>query len=358
MMAADRFKLSRCAALVLFFVMGIPSAGLSSTLEDSTKEFARKISAAMPAGPDVSCEIRNISSLPSGDVARIEQALKTALQEQGIHLTSSGAEIALVVTLSENFKKLIWTGEIHKGETSQIVLISVDRSLENRDASSATPVTLRAEKFWEGQERILDAGVISDGHGKSWLVLLRPDSVVIQDTQTDSVGKVEIKPGGTTLREPAGILWYGAVGTSFWFSVAMPPAHRVCEVDLETRSLMQCLPEEDPAGGVTIGRHPMMIVAAPAGPPPPGKGIEVAISPVCGNAAQFLATGGRDDTETDSVQVFQAESSGPVPVSTELDFSGPIIALKTSLDAPARAIVRNLTTGNYEAYRLATSCAQ
>jgi hypothetical protein len=40
-----------------------------------------------------------------------------------------------------------------------------------------------------------------------------------------------------------------------------------------------------------------------------------------------------------------------------LDLPGPIVALHTAPDAP-RAIVRNLTTGNYEAYRLAISCGE
>ena len=100
-----------------------------------------------------------------------------------------------------------------------------------------------------------------------------------------------------------------------------------------------------------------MFDIAPPGPPPPGKGTVIEMKPVCGGASQFLATGARDYTQTDSVQVFQTESSGAVAVSTELDFPGPITALHAISDAP-RAVVRNLTTGNYEAYRLSFSCGQ
>jgi hypothetical protein len=104
-------------------------------------------------------------------------------------------------------------------------------------------------------------------------------------------------------------------------------------------------------------RFPMMIDVAPAGPPPPGKGLELVIPPVCGGTTQFLASGDRDDTEPDSLQVFDTGPNGTLAVSAEQNFPGPIVALHTGLDAP-RAIVRNLTTGNYEAYRLAISCGQ
>ena len=78
---------------------------------------------------------------------------------------------------------------------------------------------------------------------------------------------------------------------------------------------------------------------------------------VCGGETQFLATGARDYTQTDSLQVFQIGSSGAAAVSAELDFPGPITALHAGADPP-RAVVRNLATGNYEAYRLSYSCGQ
>jgi hypothetical protein len=85
--------------------------------------------------------------------------------------------------------------------------------------------------------------------------------------------------------------------------------------------------------------------------------MELAIAPVCGSSSPFLATAAGDDTRTDSVQLFQSDALGPLAASKELEFPGPIVALHAAIDAP-RAIVRNLTTGNYEAYRLSFSCGQ
>jgi hypothetical protein len=55
--------------------------------------------------------------------------------------------------------------------------------------------------------------------------------------------------------------------------------------------------------------------------------------------------------------VFQTEPTVAVAVSAEQDFPGPITALHAISETP-RAVVRNLATGNYEAYRLSFSCGQ
>ena len=353
MMAADRFTSSCRAILFLFVSIGIPSAVHSVTLEDSAKELAREIAGALPAGENVSCEIRNVSSLQPGEVARIEQTLKAELQERGIRLTSGGAAITVVVTLSENVKNLIWAGEIHQGDASQVVLIAVERLPENRAFSNAMSVTIRSEKFWEGPERILDAGEVSNGAGKTWLVLLLPDGLRIQDKQAGTASTIEVTSMQSASRDPWGNLNFEPVGNTIAFFLAP----RVCTVNLETPNLDGCLPKEGSAAGPPASRFPVMFDIAPPGPPPPGKGTIVEMKSVCGGASQFLAASARDYTQTDSLQVFQTESTGAVAVSTDLDFPGPITALHGVSDTP-RAVVRNLTTGNYEAYRLSFSCGQ
>lgn len=353
MMAADRSTLSCRAILFLFVSLGLPSLAQPAGLEASAKELAQKIAAELPAQETVSCEIRNLSSLQPGEVARIDQSLKAELQERGVHLANSGAEITVVVTLSENFKNLVWTGEIHKGDSSQVVLIAADRSSENHSFSKAMPVTIRSEKFWEGQERILDAGEVANGAGKSWLVLLLPDGIRIQDKQTGTTGTLEIASMQSASRDPWGNLNFDPVGNTIAFFLAP----RVCTVNLETPDLNACPPADGSPGGPLPGRFPVMFDLSPPGPPPPGKGTLIEMKPVCGGASQFLATGARDYTQTDSVQVFQTESSGAAAVSTELDFPGPITALHAISESP-RAVVRNLATGNYEAYRLSFSCGQ
>jgi hypothetical protein len=305
----------------------------------------------------VLCETRNVSSLQAGEVVRIDAALKTELQEQGVRMAGSGAAITVLITLSENFKNLIWTGEIHQGETSRTVLIAVERASENRASSGAMPVSIRGEKFWEGPERILDAGEISSGDGMKWLVLLLPGGLQIQDRQTGSTSMIEIASNQSVSRDPWGNLNAGETGKS----VAFILSPRVCTANLETRTLEGCLPTDGSTAAPLASRFPVMFDVAPPGPTPPGRGTAIEMKSVCGGAGRFLATSDRDYTQSDSLELFQTEATGAVAISAELDFPGPITALHAASDSvsgTARAVVRNLTTGNYEAYRLSFSCGQ
>jgi len=354
MTSADRSTLPLRAVLFLFALLGIPGAARSTTLQESAKELARKIAAVLPAGENVSCEIRNISSLKPGEAARIEQALKVEMQERGLGLSATaGTGTAVVVTLSENFKNLIWTGEIHKGNASQVVLIAVERLSETDNVSNSTPVTIRSEKFWEGPGRILDAGEISNGGGKYWLVLLLPNGLLIRDKQNGSSSMLEIESNQSASRDPWGNLNFGLIGNTVAFFLAP----RVCTVNLEAPNLNGCSPGEGSAGMPPGGRSQLIFDIAPAGSPPPGKGTEIEMKSACGGASQVLATGAGDYTQTDSLQVFQMDSNGAVPVSPEVDFPGPVMAVHAVSDPPT-AVVRNLATGNYEAYRLSFSCGQ
>ena len=357
MTAADRSTRSFRAILFLFVLIGIPSAVRSATLDDSARELARKIAAALPVLENVSCEIRNVSSLLPDEVFRIDHAVRAELQERGVRVSAgNGAAVSVVVTLSENFENLVWTGEIRRGDISQVVLIAIKRSAENRAISSKMPVTIRSEKLWEGPERILDSGEVSDGIGKSWLVLLLRNGVRIQDGRTGSANTIELTPNQSASRDPEGFLkvWRTGGTVGFFFST------QVCTVNLETLDLIGCSPTQGSNGGVIIGMVPIVGDAAPPGPPQPGKGAEVIMTSVCGGSRQFLAAGDGDYTKTDSLQVFQMEPGGAVAVSAELNFPGPITALHAGItvqDAPS-AVVRNLTPGNYEAYRLSFICGQ
>ena len=352
MMAADRSTLSCRALLFLFVSFGLPSWPRSATLEDSAKELAHKIAAALPPGK---CVLRN----PKSFILATRRSRPNRTGAQGgiagpwHPLAEQWRAITVVVTLSENFKNLVWTAEIHKGDASQVVLIDADHPSENRAVSKAMPVTIRSEKFWEGPERILDAGEISDGAGKSWLVFLLPDGLRIQDKQTGSASTTEITSMQSASRDPWGNLKFDPVGNTIAFFLSP----RVCTVNLETPDLSGCPPAEGTAGGPLPGRFPMMFDLSPPGPPPPGKGTVIEMKPYLRWRESVSATGARDYTQPDSLQVFQMESSGAVAVSAELDFPGPITALHAVSDAP-RAVVRNLATGNYEAYRLSFSCGQ
>jgi hypothetical protein len=272
-----------------------------------------------------------------------------ALQERGVRFSPSGGAIAVVVTLSENFKGLVWTGEIRQGENVHVTLTTGAESSETRPLSEAMSVTIHRDKFWEGREHILDALEVAGIGGEPWVVLLLWDKLLVQEPS----GRIEITFPPPANRDPVGKLGQGENGKAILFLI--PP--RMCSTDENMRRLIACLPmegnEATPASSI-----PFLIDSAPPGPMPSGKGIGLAIGPICtGDEKLALVTDGSDQMQTDSLQVFRIGSGGPVAVSSELEFAGPILELHSAALGP-RAVVRNLTTGNYEAYRLSISCGQ
>ena len=343
MKGIDRSNLSCRTLLFLFVLLGTPMAARSATLEDSAKELARKIASALPAEESVSVEMRNISSLTLDEVSVVEQALKAELANLKFHLATNGAAtVNLRITLSENTKSLLWSAEIIQGAASKAILMEVSRNSEFRIASYRMPVVLRSVIIWEGPKQILDATTASEAGGLTRLVLLLPDGLEIEDTPGSTMSTVKIPSTGTTTRDPRGRLDLDGNIVS-----AVLPT-RVCTVNLDTIELMEC---HTPVAR-DLSRDGGQTEVVPRDLLSLGKGTEM-LMPQNGCGA-FLATGSGDYTQLDSVQAFSVKPAG-IAISNKLDFPGPVLALQGSSGA-SRAIVRNLRTGNYEAYRL--SCGQ
>jgi hypothetical protein len=91
-----------------------------------------------------------------------------------------------------------------------------------------------------------------------------------------------------------------------------------------------------------------------------GWGSELAVVKTdCGNGWQILATRQRDSTETDAVTVYEWTGSEFRALTDPLEMNGTIVEMwSADGEGPARAVVHNLKTGNYEAYLLKVGCSQ
>lgn len=348
----DRSSLACRTLLFLFVLLAAPMAARSATLEDSARELARKIAAALPALGNITCEIRNVSSLQPDEVARIEQTLKTELQDRCVQTQTSGSETdSIVVMLSENLKDLVWTAEIHQGDAFRIVLVTVPRPSENRIPVNRMPVALRSEKFWEGSQRILDAAIVNSSNGDALLLLLTSDGLLIRKVGSDEASIVQIPPAQFVTRDPAGVI------TQNENRITVGSGTRICSIDPDARALIECHSADGPAN-----RTLEKLELALPGPTHVEKGGQIAtLRNICKNGQLSVASGRGDYTEPDTIQAFEAAVVNGMIVektlSDFLHFAGPVMALQSD-DTTARAIVRNLQTNNYEAYRILISCGQ
>jgi hypothetical protein len=351
MMGTDRSSLSYRTLLILFVLLGTPMAARSDTLEDSARELARKVTAALRTRDGVSIEVRNISSLAPGEVSVVEQTLKGELQDQGAHAPVSSTDVVNVrVTLSESIKGYVWAAEISQGDASQIVLLDVPRSSGNRNVPNAMPMTLHSEKFWEGSQPILDAAITTVSNGDILLLLLTQDALQIRTVGSDVVSSVQIPPAEVVLRDPIGFLTLTESG------ITVTSVPQICSVDIVGRKLIECHPTEGPVRGREYEKLELVL----PGPIQVEKGSQIAaIQSSCRGGQLYIAAGTRDYTEPDTIQLFESSVvNGTIAerrLSDLLHFAGPVLTLQFA-EATPRAIVHNLQTGNYEAYRISISC--
>jgi len=344
-MGTNRSRLSSHAVLFLLVLLGMPMAARSDTLEDSARELARKIDAVVTTQGEVSCDIRNASTLDLDDVARIEQALKTELQGRCVGTQASGSEAANVaVTLSENVESLVWTAEIHQGAADREILQLVPRSTVPPRSSERLPLVLAVERFWEGPERILDATIAASPTGEQLLVLLLPDAVLIRNVTKDSERRIDIPLAISTSisREPS-----GSLSRQDGNLIDIKSDRRDCTVSLSTLAFVNCASDQ--------GEKPV------SGGANRTEGQVVPISANCGVAKGIpsLVTGTGDDTQPDFVEVVVPQNLGSAVASNRIDFPGPVLAVHGGISGEStNLIAKNLHTGNYEAYRLSISCGQ
>jgi hypothetical protein len=359
MMASDPSTRSRRTILFLFVLLGAPMAAHADVLADSAQELARKIAASLPAQSAVSLVVQNSSSLMPDEVAQVEQELKEELQKLGIGKPAEGfVEAMVAVTLSENFKNFVWTAEIHALDTDKVVLTVIPRPNANGNIPEAMAVTIRAEKFWEGREHILDAATMNSSDGGRLLLLLTVDGVSITRNGTDAFPKFMFPPVQTVLRNPAGTLTQA--GNEVTASMPM----QICAFSLDADGLSQCHPNystERPPPGRVFQNLQLLSQAPPASLHPEWGSQIQKIQSQCGSEAQFLVTGPGDYTQTDFVQLFGSDltEDRPTgkPLSNQLPFPGPVMDLHAD-GTGARAIVRNLETGSYEAHRISIECGR
>src|ERR1700676_1692739 len=351
MKGIDRSNLSYRTILILFVLLGAPMAAHSATLEDSARDMARKVGATLPPQEDVSVELHNLSTITPKEVDRVSQAFSGGLRDSGFNLDHGGATHVSVM-LSENVKGFLWSAEISRGGTLRVVLTAVPRNLGDRPVSNSMPILLRGEKFWEGPEKILDATELTNSNDAGTLLLLEPDGLIIRKKGADGSFKVEIPSAQAATRIPVGSVQGENECRLLEFSpcvVVMLNGH-ICTIAVETRTVGECHGEGPLSAGDFILLRPFFLGTLPRGRSEP----LIEMSSPCGTEIQ-LGFGTGDYTQPDSVQAFDWQSATYVPLSNELSFLGPVMVLHV-IDHLPTAIVRNLQTGNYEAYRISITC--
>jgi hypothetical protein len=166
----------RFGFLIAFLLL--TTLALAADWGAAEQQLARKIVAVTGPGT-VALTVENRSSLGRRDSDIVQNGLRSALEQSGIHFVKpEQAAASVVLTLSENETAYVWVAEIHQGTAdSAVVMVSVPRSGHSATASESMPTTLRKLSLWTQDNRILDVAVLEENGTAARIAVLGDEDV-------------------------------------------------------------------------------------------------------------------------------------------------------------------------------------
>jgi hypothetical protein len=381
---------------------------LGTDWREPQSQLAQKIAAI--TGPGViALEVTNRSGIAAPEAEQIRRALINALAESGVRVWRPDQAAATVqITLSENLASYVWVAEIRQGITPPcVVMVSASRTDSRSITQSAFPLTLHANLLISRPDRILDATIV--GGLPLGMVTLSENAITVyanRDGHWIPGEPLKIEHDAPFPRDPRGRI---IVRDDHLFDVYLPGY--ICHSVSTSPISLSCAHNDDP-WPLDAGKARISAFFAPqrnffTGALVPGIGKQksapafysaaaiprdqyllwvfagvdghvhlldgithqvagkiswgsdlAGIRAACRPGTQVLATGAGDWRE-DSIQAFEFPDREPVIVSQKVMFNGLVTALWSAQDGQsATVVIRNLETGNYEAFLLTLTCGQ
>jgi len=150
----------------------------------SEQQLARKIVAVTGPGT-VALTVENRSSLGRRDSDIVQNGLRSALEQAGIHFVKAEQATATVtVTLSENASAYVWVAEVRQGTAEPtVVMVSLTRSGRSVGSHDSMPITLRKTLLWAQDDPILDLAVLEENGGPTHIAILNAENVSLYRLQ-------------------------------------------------------------------------------------------------------------------------------------------------------------------------------
>lgn len=310
---------------------------------DALEDAARALAARVAAIPDLPASVTlvwdNHSSLTEEQSAILRRAFLAALPA-GRVVTEAGASLPVLrVTLSDTPARILLIAVLQSAEASPqtegAIFLELDRAALPSGQGPSHAVRVTGQLLWRQPEPLL-AGIEwpEVAGGPASLFLLTRESLLRVALAEDGWRVKDSVPLPDSLLLPwprPGEAGYSPV------SAASPPQlqfrmnGKICAVVPGEKLLLSC--EASVAG------------AAP----------EPALLAPCNMESYRLLTGGADRNEKDWIQGTEAAGGGLL--TRRLELPGPVHSLTAApAGNSAIAVVRDLSTGDYEVYRITLAC--
>ncbi len=322
--------------------------------QDPLRELSSEIAKLIPPSSKIDLLLHNISSLAPEDVAPVESMLKTQLANAGVRFAAgNAADMPVQVTLSEGVEGYVVVAQAGSNGNEQVAIATLPHTSAN--ASQMDGVLLDAKLMWRQSTQILDFALpAAPGFSQDLLAVLEPQRLVFYSRdlgpQWHIVRELRSEPSVAT-RDWHGHIELSQAGSS---GDARWPGGE-CKGDFLRPASVACSASDQRDETWTSGDS-----QAPFVPASGGDAVSIALQ--CRFHPIALVTGGGDWTQPDFIQAYEirsANTDGTVPSGSPINFDGPVMSIwPASTPGVARAVVRNLQTGNYEAYVVTATCSQ
>lgn len=238
------------------------------------------------------------------------------------------------VYLERTPSQVVVTADVENGNGKQVLFAAIPRGgIPSENGNVSTP-RLEKELLWQQGERILDAIFVrgEDGAGDR-LVVLQKDALKVHEKRSGSWKEMQSKPLGdatATQRSPHGELYYSLDQTD---RVKMVLAGKTCQANLGDAAAPSCQQNLDVWRTGTL------------------------LSSPCSSQVWWLRSDGGDMTVPDRLELVNPSLPATQAPVAELATPGPVLSISSGEGLRAdTAVVFNLSTGNYEVYRIALAC--
>jgi hypothetical protein len=381
--------------LLLILLVSLALTAWSQSFDAPARALAQKIASALKMREPVVFSFSNVAAASPSDAAAARDAIVNELHALGIS-TGAPSGVAVVVTLSENFRGWVWVAEIRRNDTREVVMEEWPRQTET---GIAAPVLIEKQRVLDqdlcildfaplGRDLlVLDAESVSiyENSSGAWQHKLSIRIPVSRSLPRDLRGRLFVQgevyqaylPGLTCDGNAAGGLSITCRDEGLW-----PLGPNVRGISIPTRNffenfvlpdgLQKHMPAFFSAASFsdhgraawifagTDGRTHLYNAAFESGASWAGWGSDIAaVENECGSRTLLLATGTGDSTAPDAVQAYELADGAPRPMGDPVSFPGPVTALwPASERGAAVAVSRDLKSGRYAAFRLSIPCSR
>jgi hypothetical protein len=330
--------LSVFCQLMGFALLFLPSRMCGESLEDAAHELAMKVCLAAHKQPvKIAWQESPQSSGYLSD--RRKKVFLDQISACGMEAAENSDAPILKVTMQVTPSRALLIASSSEAASPQIYVIEVPRAALFVARDTAPAPQLKRELLWQQEKPIQSALEWQDPTTEERFLFLLSEGLLVRFDSENGAWKwrdsAQFLPLGRRPRDGEGSLFYSHAQAR----VELVAGKKACDLDLTAHFGYSCS-DTEVADRTTE------------------------LSSSCEESPRYLVTGKGDYTQTDRITLAGVAGTGAratadLPYAGSVDMPGPVLDISVAENRKAAdAVVKNLSTGNYEVYRITAVCSQ